>query len=134
MDTATALKTLGSKSSPSVEREAAARHLKYNASLSYVDAYIEALSDSEFDVRWSAADAIAALGVKALPALLRAMHAHDLTDDTNTLAAIQRALRLMTDVPTSLVLPLSHAISTHKTRAKLRAAVARAQMLLGVDV
>jgi HEAT repeat protein len=133
MDTDKALRILGSKSSTSVDREAAARHLKYNASLKHIAAYIEALSDSEFNVRWSAADAIASLGIKALPALLDAMLEPALTDNTNALAAIQRALRLMPDAPAALVLPLSNTISTHRTHAELRAAVERAQVLLGVD-
>jgi HEAT repeat protein len=133
MNTNTALKKLGSKSSTSVEREEAARHLKYNASVAHLDAYIHALSDSEFNVRWSAADAIASLGIAALPALLDAMLAPDLVEDTNALAAIQRALRLMPDVPAALMLPLSNAISAHTTHAELRAAVVRAQTLLSVD-
>jgi hypothetical protein len=106
-----ALTVLRDTARSAAEREAAARHLKYNASLSEAGDYVRALADVEFGVRWNAADALVSLGPKALVPLLTALSTTKLGDNLDALSAIQRVLRLMDGVPHSISGPLLSAIS-----------------------
>ncbi len=61
-------------------RNDAIHFLEEDGSEKAIDALISVLSDDDFGVRWAAADALAKLGAKAAPAVLRAILSPDSDD------------------------------------------------------
>jgi HEAT repeat protein len=61
-------------------RNDAIRFLEESGSQEAIDALIRVLSDDDFGVRWAAADALARLGAKAAPAVLRVLISPDSDD------------------------------------------------------
>ncbi len=72
-----AIATLQDDSLAENKREAAARYLQHHPSDEGTDALVAALRDRDSGVRWACGTALAALGERALPPLLRALASTD---------------------------------------------------------
>jgi HEAT repeat protein len=75
-----AIAVLKDQSLPELTRNEAIQYLEEDGSQEAIDALISVLSDDDFGVRWAAADALAKLGAKAAPSVLRAILSPDSDD------------------------------------------------------
>ena len=75
-----AIAVLQDTSRRELDRVSAVSYLAEYGTPEAIDALISVLSDDDYGVRWAAAEALAKLGAKAAPAVLRAMLSPDADD------------------------------------------------------